>query len=195
MAASDLAERQRRLARLRKLGLGRGAQGLAPAPQRPAPAAASPARGPGVSPGRASRDTVRPCVGARNAVSAAGAPRAGGLAAGGARHAGRADRSDLLLDLVPDGAVFHRHGDHRSWPRRGHVYLSDWRRLVRTGRGRRPGDAPIRRTAEAAAVVRRAAVLYAPSGRGAGAASPGGGSAARRERHRHRSTAAASTCR
>ena len=95
--------RQQRLERLRKLGVRKGAQDFARPAQAPAPEAAArplPAR-------RRSPHAVRPRLGARGPLPARRAPGARGMAERRARDPGRAQIArDLLLDLVPAGAVF-----------------------------------------------------------------------------------------
>ena len=106
MAASDLAERQRRLARLRKLGLGRGAQGLAPAPQRLAPVAASPHEGLVFLPGAPVETPYGAAWVREMRYPLPEYPELADWLRVAPDTLAALDRSDLLLDLVPDGAVF-----------------------------------------------------------------------------------------
>lgn len=111
MAGSELEERQRRLARLRKLGLNRGAQAVKPQPPHAAaPASAFPqvAHLPGLAhlPGREVDTPFGPTWVREVRYPLREYPELAEWLRVQAETLAALDRSDLLLDLVPPRAVF-----------------------------------------------------------------------------------------
>lgn len=108
MAASDLGERQRRLARLRKLGLNRGAQHMqAPAPPtRSESAAFAPADGSTFLPGVAVDTPYGPTWVREARYPLAQHPALADWLTVAPETLAALDRSDHLLDLAPRRAVF-----------------------------------------------------------------------------------------